>query len=341
MKRVLVVRNDKIGDFMLAWPAFAMLKASLDCEIVALVPSYTRELAELCPNIDRVLPDPGKQGAPAAQSQLLAQLKAERFDAVICLFSNFRNARLMWQSGIPQRWAPATKLAQVLYNHRVTQRRSRSAKPEYEYNLDLVRAFLHHNGVAPVEPVSPYLSFEATELASFRTSLSAALGLAAERPWLLVHAGSGGSANNLSAGQYAQLIQRLCGQFPDAQPVLTAGPGEVALAEQVAAESGVGAVVARDLPLPAFCRLLACGSLFVAGSTGPLHIAAALDVPTVGFFPLRRSATPLRWRPLNSEGRHLAFHPPGEAGEQVEDMSRVEIGAVVAAVTPWARTFLS
>ncbi|MBL1376137.1 glycosyltransferase family 9 protein [Zobellella iuensis] len=341
MKRVLVVRNDKIGDFMLAWPAFAMLKASLGCEVVALVPSYTRELAELCPSIDRVLLDPGKQAPPAAQAELLAQLKTERFDAVICLFSNFRNAKLMWQAGIPQRWAPATKLAQVLYNHRVTQRRSRSAKPEYEYNLDLVRAFLRHHGVAAVEPAPPYLRFEAAELAAFRASLSAALGLAAERPWLLVHAGSGGSANNLSAGQYAQLIRQLCGQFPDAQPVLTAGPGEAALAERVAAETGVGAVVARDLPLPAFCRLLACGSLFVAGSTGPLHIAAALDVPTVGFFPLRRSATPLRWRPLNSEGRHLAFHPPGEAGEQVEDMSRVEIGAVAAAVSPWARTFLS
>jgi ADP-heptose:LPS heptosyltransferase len=341
MKRVLVVRNDKIGDFMLAWPAFAMLKASLGCEVVALVPAYTRELAELCPSIDRVLLDPGKEGTPTAQRALLDQLKSGRFDAVICLFSNFRNARLVWQAGIPQRWAPATKLAQVLYNHRVTQRRSRSAKPEYEYNLDLVRAFLHHHGVTPVEPAPPYLRFEAAELAPFRAELAAALGIAAERPWLLVHAGSGGSANNLSAGQYAQLMQALCSQFPAAQPVLTAGPGEAALAEQVAAEAGVGAVVARDLPLPAFCRLLACGSLFVAGSTGPLHIAAALDVPTVGFFPLRRSATPLRWRPLNSEGRHLAFHPPGEAGEQVEDMSRVDVTAAAAAVTPWARTFLS
>ena len=49
MQRILVVRNDKIGDFMLAWPSFAMLKASCDCHITALVPSYTAPLAELCP----------------------------------------------------------------------------------------------------------------------------------------------------------------------------------------------------------------------------------------------------------------------------------------------------
>ena len=38
MQRILVVRNDKIGDFMLAWPSFAMLKASCDCHVTALVP---------------------------------------------------------------------------------------------------------------------------------------------------------------------------------------------------------------------------------------------------------------------------------------------------------------
>ena len=41
-----------------------------------------------------------------------------------------------WKAHIPHRLAPATKLAQVLYNHRLVQRRSRSQKPEYEYNLD-------------------------------------------------------------------------------------------------------------------------------------------------------------------------------------------------------------
>ena len=74
--------------------------------------------------------------------------------------------------------------------------------------------------------------------------------------------------------------------------------------------------VSRD-GLVRFAQVLANAELFIAGSTGPLHMASALDVPTVGFFPQRRSATPLRWRPLNSEGRHLAFSPPeGEFSEQ-------------------------
>ncbi|GGB41768.1 ADP-heptose--LPS heptosyltransferase II [Oceanisphaera marina] len=339
MKRILVVRNDKIGDFMLAWPAFAMLKASTDCHVTALVPGYTQALAELCPSIDQVMIDPGKSANSAAQQNLLEQLKCGDFDAVICLFSNFRNAKLMWQARIVQRWAPATKLAQLLYNHRVTQRRSQSTKPEYEYNLDLVRAFLQHNGITIIEPKPPYLTFNEAELARFKSELARQLDVDASKPWLLIHAGSGGSANNLSVEQYADLLARLWETYPGLQPILTAGPGEQALAQQVVDQVGQRVALAHDLALPDFCRLLACGSLFVAGSTGPLHIAAALDVPTVGFFPLRRSATPLRWRPLNSEGRHLAFHPP--ANVEVEDMSQVDIAEVAAAVTPWARGFLS
>lgn len=344
IKRVLVVRNDKIGDFMLAWPAFAMLKASTGCHITALVPGYTQPLAELCPSIDDVIIDPGKDAASAEQQNLLEAIKFGQFDAVICLFSNFRNAKLMWRAGIKQRWAPATKLAQLLYNHKVKQRRSQSAKPEFEYNCDLIRAFLQHNKLAIEEPKPPYLSFEPTELADFKLTQAQLLGIAADKPWLLVHAGSGGSANNLSPSQYADLTRRLQSAYPELQVLLTAGPGEQALAQQVVdavsdGESGQGVVLAHDLPLPDFCRLLACGSLFIAGSTGPLHIAGALDVPTVGFFPLRRSATPLRWRPLNSEGRHLAFHPPADA--QVEDMSQVDMAEVAAAITPWALEYVS
>ena len=58
-KNILVVRNDKLGDFMLAWPSFAALKQAFpDARIVALVPNYTRPIAELCPWIDEILIDP-------------------------------------------------------------------------------------------------------------------------------------------------------------------------------------------------------------------------------------------------------------------------------------------
>ena len=61
MEKILVIRNDKLGDFMQAWPAFAMLKASNpELKLTALVPSYTAPLAEICPFIDHVIIDSKK-----------------------------------------------------------------------------------------------------------------------------------------------------------------------------------------------------------------------------------------------------------------------------------------
>ncbi|MEJ2142293.1 MAG: glycosyltransferase family 9 protein, partial [Gammaproteobacteria bacterium] len=65
--------------------------------------------------------------------------------------------------------------------------------------------------------------------------------------------------------------------------------------------------------------------LFISGSTGPLHIAGALDVPTAAFYPRRRSATPLRWQTLNSEARRLAFTPAEDAEET--DVSAIDVEA--------------
>ncbi|MGL5598623.1 MAG: glycosyltransferase family 9 protein, partial [Aeromonas sp.] len=232
MKRILVVRNDKIGDFMLAWPSFAMLKSAMKCHVTALVPAYTAPLAKLCPWIDEVMIDPGVSADSEQQQALLARIKVAAFDASICLFSNSRNAMLMWKAHIPYRLAPATKLAQVLYNHRLVQRRSRSQKPESEYNLDLIRRFLADQNVAAVEPCAPFLQFDHAALQQVREQLAAKLGLDARRPWLMVHAGSGGSANNLSIPQYARIIIKLNQACPELQCVLTAGPGEERIAEQ-------------------------------------------------------------------------------------------------------------
>jgi len=78
MKKILVIRNDKIGDFMVCFPAFAMLKQSLpDVEITALVPSYTAPLAELCPSIDKVIIDASNKQDPAAFHSVLQAVKKD------------------------------------------------------------------------------------------------------------------------------------------------------------------------------------------------------------------------------------------------------------------------
>jgi len=338
--RLLVVRNDKLGDFMLAWPALATLKAASPApHISVLVPSYTAPLARQCPWIDEVVLDPGDAAPRDEQRQLLRHLRAGAFDALLTLFSTPRIGWLGWRAGIPVRVAPATKWAQLFYNRRIAQRRSRSVKPEYAYNRDLADATIGALGLSPGKPVTPpYWPEGAARRDTERHRLSEELALDGERLWLFLHPGSGGSAVNLSPEAYAEFAadidRRLIAAGHSAPTwVLTAGPGEEACADALAQTLRRQGLTAHRQParagLAAFACSLAAADAVIAGSTGPLHVAGCLDLITVGFYPSHRSATPLRWQTCNVEDRRLAFHPP--EGADTIDMSAIDLGAAAKA----------
>jgi len=337
-ERILVVRNDKLGDFMLAWPALALLAESLpEVKVDVLVPEYTREMAELCPWVDTAVVDPGGR---TGGGELTRLLRAGGWSSLIALFSTTRVGFAAWRAGIDHRLAPATKLAQVFFNRRLKQRRSRSLKPEYEYNADLVRHFLTERGVPPNEvapPPPPYLHFDDERVAELEGRFREAHALDGEARLVFIHPGSGGSARNLSVTQYAELSGRLVSARGHVL-VLTAGPGEEARARELARRVHASRCVVyrSESGLRSFAEHLQFADLFISGSTGTLHVAGALDRPTAAFFPRRRSSTPVRWRPLNSPGRHLAWCPDEGAAES--DLSSIDLAAAAKSIS---ETFLA
>ena len=331
-QNILVIRNDKLGDFMLAWPALALLRKNLPkAHIAVLVPAYTAPLAEICPSVDQVVVDPKLSGELRNGRALARLIKPEGFDTAIALFSRFDTGLGVRLAGIPRRYAPATKLAQFFYDRRIPQRRSRSEKPEYEYNLDLARTYLADQGMTKLKPVeAPYLSFPTAEIKKLRQAFLKQHKIAATKQLVFVHAGHGGSANNLSLGQYGHLIRDL--SAPRKRHfVLTAGPGEEHQAKRLASlVERPHTVWASKSGLVDFARHLSFADLFISGSTGPLHLAAALDRPTAAFYPRRRSSTALRWQTVNEDDRRLSFMPPAEAGES--DMQSIDVAQAAAQI---------
>src|SRR5690606_12733929 len=115
--------------------------------------------------------------------------------------------------------------------------------------------------------------------------------------------------------------------------VVTAGPGDDAAAERLCRGlDGVASTIYRSREgLRQFARHIQFADLFISGSTGPLHIAGALDRPTAAFYTRRLSATSLRWQTLNSPGRRLAFAPP--EGAAPEDMSTIDVETAADAIS--------
>lgn len=321
--KILLIRNDKLGDFVLSLPCFALLKNTIaDCETHALVPAYTSDIAKACQWIDRVVQDPGPDAGYAEQFKLMHTLRANKYDAIISLYSTTRLGIISLFSGAKFRLAPATKLAQLFYVHRLKQRRSRSEKPEYQYNLDLINHFLSIKHIQPQAPIGPYLQFDQSDIETTRKAFTRDHPVPDQSKLIFVHAGSGGSANNLSLQQYADLITNM--NVDPAFFVLTAGPNEIHYARQLSSLIGNTAhtVFHSTGGLINFARHIAIADLFISGSTGPLHLAGALDTPTAAFYPRRQSATALRWQTLNNPQKRLAFMPPEGI---VEDMSQVDI----------------
>lgn len=324
--KILVVRNDKLGDFMLIYPALALLKQSVNnIHITALVPQYTADMAKICPWIDAIIIDPGSDASLSEQYTLLKKLRKQKFDAIITLYSTIRIGLLALLARIKYRLAPATKIAQIFYNHRLTQRRSRSLKPEFEYNIDVVKKFLTDSNIKPdtsIEP--PFLKFQTKEINTLRKKFYEEHDIQKNASLIFVHPGTGGSANNLNLEQYANLIQQLkLGE--DYFFVITAGPNEIKYAESLSKKlTNTPHTIFRSTEgLVNFAKHIQLCSLFISGSTGPLHIAGALNRPTAAFYQRLRSATPLRWKTLNSSKNRLAFMPP--KGAKKTDMQSIDI----------------
>jgi len=326
--KILVIRNDKLGDFMLAWPAISLLKRHYpEASITALVPAYTRPMAELCTWIDDIIIDDKHVSVVSDAIHLSRLIKNGQFDVSISMFSEMRTAMALWLAGVPVRVGPATKLAQIFLNHRLRQKRSLSLKPEHEYNTDLSRYFValkNDTGADPAPP--PHLDFAMEYKRKLRSSYLSEHHLPDSCSLVCIHPGSGGSAINLTLEQFSELA-RLISASGDTYIVITAGPDEIDAASKLKSMTGLErcAIYHSTQGLAHFAEFISICDLFISGSTGPLHIAGALNVATVAFYPARRSATSLRWQTLNEEGKRLAFMPAEYSGKN--DMQTIDIEA--------------
>ncbi len=326
-RTLLVVRDDRLGDFMLAWPAFALLRKGLPhTRIVVLVPEYTSGIARLCPSVDDLLVVPHPVRDKGASDALAKRLEEGRPDAVVSFFSHYYTARAFRRARVPVRIAPAVKLARIFHTHRLPQHRSQSLQPEYRYNLDLAAYALALWGGRPPEvPAPPYLVFPPERTRERRREIHTRHRIHERAHLIAVHPGHRGSAHNLSVEGYGQLGRAIVDAIPSSFLLVTSGPDREdrqrarSLCERLE-EGGIPNSFHESLQgLDSFALDLSAVNAFVSGSTGPLHLAACLGIPTVGFFPEKRSANATRWNPPGKPGDHLAVTRPLDRGRDALD----------------------
>ncbi|MDF1881095.1 glycosyltransferase family 9 protein [Sulfurimonas sp. MAG313] len=294
---ILVVRNDKLGDFITALPTMYVLKQhNPHNKIIACVAPLNKTLAESMPFIDEVIVD----DTPSSFA-LSKKLRQAKIDASITLFSNTKVAFAQFLAGIKIRIAPATKIAQIFYTRRIKQRRSRVEMTEFEYNLQLSKVlFPKINLSFP----SPLVLIDTEKKNKIFETFKKTYNITKEV--IAFHPGFGGSSDaNWNIYEYIELSQQV---GKDYQVVFTFGPGEDDLYEIVKNASLEEVVLYKSQgSIMDFASLLSSFKLFISTSTGPYHLAAMVGIPTMTFFADSLFASVKRWKSISDEKLQMAY----------------------------------
>jgi len=314
---ILVVRTDKLGDFVTALPTLYVLKQhNPQNKIIACIAPLNRELALACPFIDEVIIDDGD-----SLLSLVSKLKSAKIDASITLFSNTRVALAQFLAGIPKRIAPATKIAQIFYTKRIKQRRSEVKMAEFEYNLALTQTLFSDIDLGFPKPLCP---FSKEELEATFTKFCSMYALT--KPVIAFHPGFGGSSDaNLTLEEYVELVKIVSDDGRN-QAVMTFGPGEEELcSKSIELCEGLDVLFYKSKDgIVEFTKLLATFKLFVSTSTGTYHLAALVNTPTLTFFGDSLFASVKRWKAVSEEERQHAFMLPVDEDTRANVFEKVK-----------------
>jgi ADP-heptose:LPS heptosyltransferase len=366
IRRILVIRPDHLGDLLFATPALALIKQTFPgAHIIGAVAPWGRAMWEGNSNLDALVtvPFPGmvghKEGGTLAPYKLLGEvsreLAREKYDLGIALrFDHWWGAALIWAAGIPHRWGYDTPGMAAWLTDKVAYT---PGKHEVEQNLRLVEAVIRgvgarsvathamplqvnrNQGEPSLRPPSPTPPPDVEEL----------LGdwLAAQRR-MVIHPGTGAANKLWTIAGWAEVINNLRSQ--GWAVALTGSPGERRLADAVveacnSVGAGSGAMHATSLQgkllnlagrtasLGELTWVLNQADLVLGVDSGPLHIAASLDKPTLHLYGPSDETI---WGPWGDPHKHRTLRAPGtrptmrlEVGSQ-----ELEGGPEMRAITP-------
>lgn len=305
VRRLAIVRALHLGDLLLAVPAFRALRRGFPRAEITLIglPWAAEFVSRFRRYIDRLREFPGYPGllevdVDAARTEdFLREERRYRYDLVIQMHGN----------------GDASNPFALALGGRRTVGYYRAAPPaglwrsapypddvhEIERDLGLVRLLGLPGDDRRLEfPLLP------EDLRMARRLLPPEL--AVRRPIVGMHVGARPPARRWDPDRFARVGDGLAERH-GAQIVVTAGPGEVEVAQQVVAQMRTTPLnLAGQTTIGSLAVVIRRCDLFISNDTGPAHVAVALDIPSITLFgPADRR----RWAPLDQRRHPIAFQP--------------------------------
>jgi lipopolysaccharide heptosyltransferase II len=202
-------------------------------------------------------------------------LRNGRFHRAVILPNSFRAAMITFAAGIDERWGYSTDCRRLLLTHHVS-------RGDRGHQLDDYTPLLAAMSAPRVVDEIPAISLPVIIRETSRKQLHA-LGISLDRPIFGIHAGGlYGRAKHWGDDRYREVALRLRADGFDV--VLLTSPCEREQAETIAASCDGLPVVGGDGDVLQLAAAISHCSVIVTNDSGPLHLAAALAVPSVSIF---------------------------------------------------------
>ena len=281
-RRILVRATNWVGDAVMSLPALQALRQRFPASHIAVLARpwvadiYARETFA-----DEVILYTSPRGWKdlAGKWKIARELRARRFDAAILLPNAFEAAALAWMAGIPKRIGYARDGRGFLLTNAVAVPQ-KGELPTHErfYYLELLR----RSGLIDHFPDSSQIRLSGAAAArEFGLARFEALGLG--RVTGVSPGAAFGTAKRWLPERFAEAVAQL------GQPAALFGSkDERALCESIAENIRQRGIpvhnFAGETTLSEFIELAAACEVYLTNDSGSMHIASALNVPTVAIF---------------------------------------------------------
>ena len=298
IKKILFIRTDRIGDMVLSTPAIRSLKRNYpQARLTVLASPSNHALLQHDPDVDEVLV---LDAAPIIHSskvlRLLRRLRHSGFDVVVNPLAShdLKTALIAFLTGAPLRIGFAGGGREVFFN------RCMPGMDANRHVVDLTLDLMMDIGAA--EPRrAPRIVLTQPEITWARGWVK--MNNPEDRPVVGVHPGAHYPSQRWPVEYYAALSVALQ-RDRRCRVVVIGGPADREWIDQILhASESLAVYHAADLRQAA--ALMSQLHVMVCNNSGPLHMAAAFDVPTVSFMGPTNAS---RWWPVGPAHRVLRMH---------------------------------
>ncbi len=312
---IIISRTDKIGDIILTLPLISAVKSTfISSKIIFLASRRIGDLLDGYNQIDELVFI--EDFIP--KNSLLSYLKTRNIDISISVFPRAEIDFAFYRAEIKIRIGTGFRLHSFLFNKRVYEHRKYAEKHESEYNLNLLKSF-----VGEIKPFKNF-HFEIGDgvIEKVEEKLKR-INLSLKEKFIIIHPGSKGSAVDLPVEKFRELINKSAENFKDFIILLTGSDSEKKLINDIINESLNNLHnLAGIFTLKELLALINYCSLFISNSTGPIHMAGAINKNIIGFYPNSAPMNAIRWKPLSENS--VIFSPV-----RGDDMNSISVDDVI------------